>query len=143
MPSSPPEQDGRQVHWSVGPLPQVLGDVALRRIALKNLLSNALKYTRPRAGARIEVSAEETPEELIVHVRDNGVGFPMAYVDTLFGVFQRLHTADQFEGTGIGLATVRRIISRHGGRIWADSQPGEGASFHFTLPQMAPSAPGE
>ena len=132
-----PELEGRRVHWTVAPLPVVQGDPALLRMVLKNLLSNAAKYTRPRAEARIEVSSDEGPDEVAIHVRDNGVGFEMQYVDKLFGVFQRLHTAEQFEGTGIGLAHVRRIVMRHGGRVWAESVLNEGASFHFTLPREA------
>jgi light-regulated signal transduction histidine kinase (bacteriophytochrome) len=133
-----PETEGRQVLWRVSSLPAVEGDPALLRLALKNLLSNSIKYTRPRSEARIELSAEDSPREVVVHVRDNGVGFEMEYVDKLFGVFQRLHTAEQFEGTGIGLANVRRIVSRHGGRVWAEGAVDQGATFHFTLPKASP-----
>jgi light-regulated signal transduction histidine kinase (bacteriophytochrome) len=134
-----PDLEGRQVIWHVSALPVVQGDPALLRLALRNLLSNAVKYTRPRAEAQIEVSARETPDEVSVHVKDNGVGFEMQFVDKLFGVFQRLHTAEQFEGTGIGLANVRRIILRHGGRVWAESVMGEGSTFHFSLPKAGSS----
>ncbi|HVG58268.1 MAG TPA: PAS domain S-box protein [Hyalangium sp.] len=128
------EAEGRQVEWRVGALPEVQADRSLLRLVLKNLLSNALKYTRPRAVALIEIGSREEDEGVHVWVKDNGVGFDMQFVDKLFGVFQRLHTAEQFEGTGIGLANVRRIIARHGGRTWAESRVGEGATFHFTLP---------
>ncbi len=125
---------GRSIAWKVAPLPPVLGDAALLRQVFANLLGNALKYTRPRAEAEIEIgSAGEEDGRLIVFVRDNGVGFDMQHAGKLFGVFQRLHRADEFEGTGIGLATVRRIIERHGGRVWAEAAPGEGATFYFSL----------
>jgi PAS domain S-box-containing protein len=130
------ETEGRTVEWRVGALPEVQADRSLLRLVLKNLLANALKYTRPRAVAVIEIGSREEAEGAHVWVKDNGVGFDMQYVDKLFGVFQRLHTAEQFEGTGIGLANVRRIIARHGGRTWAESQLGEGATFHFTLPAV-------
>jgi PAS domain S-box-containing protein len=137
-----PEAQGRRVVWEVGPLPEVRADPAMLRLVLHNLLSNALKYTRPREEARLWVAARRLPGgEVEVEVADNGVGFEMEYVDKLFGVFQRLHTAEQFEGTGIGLANVRRIISRHGGRTWARGEVGKGAAFGFTLPAAAP-APG-
>jgi PAS domain S-box-containing protein len=131
------ETEGRQLEWRVGTLPRVQADPALLRLVLKNLLSNAVKYTRPREKAVIEVEAAQEDGEAHVWVRDNGVGFDMQYVDKLFGVFQRLHAVDQFEGTGIGLANVRRIISRHGGRTWAEGKLEEGATFHFTLPAQA------
>ncbi len=131
-----PEYEGRNVVWKVGPLPTVQGDASLLRMALKNLLSNALKYSRPQPQAVVDISADERPGEVELRVKDNGVGFDMQYSDKLFGVFQRLHTAEQFEGTGIGLANVRRIVLRHGGRIWAEGRPNEGAIFHFTLPRV-------
>jgi hypothetical protein len=100
-----------------------------------NLLSNAVKYSRPREAARIEIGQMEVQGEVAIFVRDNGVGFDMQYADKLFGVFQRLHPAGDFEGTGVGLATAARIVRKHGGRIWAESEEGKGAAFHFTLGQ--------
>jgi light-regulated signal transduction histidine kinase (bacteriophytochrome) len=131
------ELNGRSVAWKIGRLPAIHADRALLRQVLANLFGNAVKYTRPRAAAEIELGhTNGSPEnEIIFFVRDNGVGFDMQYVDKLFGVFQRLHRSDEFEGTGIGLANVRRIINRHGGRTWAESEPGRGATFYFTLPQ--------
>lgn len=130
-----PEQAGREVRWRVEPLPVVRGDRALLRMVLVNLLANALKFSRPRAPAEIAISSRKDPDEgTVVCVRDNGVGFDMTYVGKLFGVFQRLHRAEEFEGTGIGLATVRRIVARHGGRTWAEGTVGAGAAFHFSLP---------
>jgi PAS domain S-box-containing protein len=129
-----PDAEGRKIEWSVSSLPKVQADQGLLRLVLKNLLSNSLKYTRPKPTALIEVGSHEAPGEVHVWIKDNGVGFDMQHVDKLFGVFQRLHTAEQFEGTGIGLANVRRIVSRHGGRVWAEGRVGEGATFHFTLP---------
>ena len=131
-----PDAAGRRVTWEVRPqpLPHVWADPALLRLALHNLLSNALKYTRPRDEAVITLSAEAQGGEVELRVQDNGVGFDMRHADKLFGVFQRLHGADAFEGTGIGLANVRRIVTRHGGRVWAEAQVGQGATFHLTLP---------
>ena len=121
------------------PLPPVIGDARMLKQVLANLLGNAVKYTRPRDPAQIEMGVAGQEEgRLIFFVRDNGVGFDMNYADKLFGVFQRLHRAEEFDGTGIGLATVRRIISRHGGRTWAESAPDRGATFFFTL-QAAPA----
>ncbi|OGA44447.1 MAG: hypothetical protein A3F74_15640 [Betaproteobacteria bacterium RIFCSPLOWO2_12_FULL_62_58] len=134
---------GRNIGWTIAPLPAVTGDRAMLKQALANLLGNAVKYTRPRDPAQIEMGcAGEEDGRFILFVRDNGVGFDMQYADKLFGVFQRLHRADEFEGTGIGLANVRRIIARHGGRIWAEGKTGEGATFYFTM-KPSPSEQGQ
>ncbi len=125
----------RRVRWTVGTLPVVRGDSTLLRSVLQNLLDNALKYTRTRGEAVIEVGSRPANGEWIVHVRDNGVGFDMRYAGKLFGVFQRLHGEREFEGTGIGLAHAARIVQRHGGRIWCDAAPEQGACFFFTLPR--------
>jgi PAS domain S-box-containing protein len=129
-----PEAKGRAILWRVADLPLVTGDRSMLRIVLVNLISNALKFTRPREQAEIEIGC--TPgrgAETIVFIRDNGVGFDMEYADKLFGVFQRLHRTEEFEGTGIGLANVRRIINRHGGRTWAEGQVDQGATFYFSI----------
>lgn len=126
---------GRTIEWVIGDLPSVRGDYALLRQVWANLLDNAVKYTRTRDVARIEVSASEANGHIIFVVADNGVGFDMQYAGKLFGVFQRLHALEEFEGTGIGLATVHRIITRHGGRVWAEAELSRGARFYFTLPK--------
>ncbi|WAB99853.1 GAF domain-containing protein [Pseudomonas putida] len=130
-----PDYEGREIIWNVAPLPKVIGDPAFINLALHNLIANAIKYTRGREPARIDIGAHLHEEEIEVYIRDNGVGFDMAYANKLFGVFQRLHRMEDFEGTGIGLASVRRIIERHDGRVWAQGQVDQGASFHFTLPR--------
>jgi PAS domain S-box-containing protein len=125
---------GRNIVWRIPPLPVVQADPAMLKQVFANLLGNAVKYTRPRDPAQVELGcAGEEDGRIILFVRDNGVGFDPQYAHKLFGVFQRLHRADEFEGTGIGLANVRRIIARHGGRTWAESKVNEGATFYFTL----------
>ncbi|WP_250522972.1 MULTISPECIES: ATP-binding protein [unclassified Caballeronia] len=128
------EGSGRSIEWVIGDLPRVTGDAAFLQLAVRNLISNAVKYTRTRESAKIEIFATRSGDEYVIGVRDNGVGFDMKYGAKLFGVFQRLHRAEEFEGTGIGLANVRRIIERHDGRTWAEGRLGEGAVFYFSLP---------
>jgi light-regulated signal transduction histidine kinase (bacteriophytochrome) len=137
-----PDTAGRNVEWVIGELPSVTADATFLQLAMRNLVSNAVKYTRTRESAKIEIFADTTATEHIVCVRDNGVGFDMKYVGKLFGVFQRLHRAEEFDGTGIGLANVRRIIERHDGRTWADGSVGGGAAFFFSLPLVFRTEPG-
>jgi light-regulated signal transduction histidine kinase (bacteriophytochrome) len=127
-------ESARAIDIDIGALPAVSCDPTLIRQVWLSLLGNALKYTRPRADARVEVCGEQRDGEVVYAVKDNGVGFDMRDAHKLFGIFQRLHSADQFEGTGVGLAFVQRIVHRHGGRVWAESEPDRGASFFFALP---------
>ncbi|WP_312341474.1 ATP-binding protein [Stutzerimonas nitrititolerans] len=131
-----PDCQHRQIEWRLLPMPIVVADAAFLHMALRNLIGNAVKYTRTRERAIIEIGAEQRSNEVTVYVRDNGVGFDMQYAGKLFGVFQRLHRMEEFEGTGIGLASVRRIIERHDGRVWAEGELGQGATFYFSLPKL-------
>ncbi len=128
-----PEVNGRVVEWRIAELPTAMCDPVLLKQVFQNLLANALKFTRPRERAVIEIGYRQENEQILFIIRDNGVGFSMKYQDKLFGVFQRLHRAEDFEGTGIGLATVKRIVHKHGGRVWANSELDKGATFYFTL----------
>ena len=129
-----PDLEGRQVDLKRGELPHCFGDRALLKQVITNLLSNALKFTRTREVAQIEIGSERQGNELVYFVKDNGAGFDMRFVGKLFGVFQRLHLAEDYEGTGVGLAIVQRVVTRHGGRVWAMGDVDRGASFYFTLP---------
>ena len=129
--------NGSKATIQLGELPRARADRALMRQVWANLVGNALKYSSKREDARVEIGGRQEGGENVYWVRDNGAGFDMRYVDKLFGVFQRLHRADEFDGTGVGLAIVQRVVSRHGGRVWAEGKPGQGACFHFSLPQEA------
>jgi PAS domain S-box-containing protein len=131
-----PQIEGRRIEWKVGPLPEVTGERTMLSLVLQNLLANALKFTRTRDAAEIEIgTAVGGQNETVYYVRDNGVGFDMRHADKLFCLFQRLHPQEQFEGTGVGLANVQRIVQRHGGRVWAEGRVNEGATFYFALPK--------
>ena len=128
------ELKDREIAWKIARLPEVDGDAAMLRQVWLNLIGNAVKYSRPRAKAEIEIGSRPEEKECVFFIRDNGVGFDPQYAGKLFGVFQRLHSSEEFEGTGIGLANVRRIINRHGGRTWAEGRLNGGAAFYFSLP---------
>jgi len=128
---------GIAVETVIHPMPPVTGDPALLRQVLANVIANAFKFTGRRPHPRVEIGAQTEGSEVVFYVKDNGVGFDMRYADKLFGVFQRLHRGDEFEGTGVGLALAQRIIQRHGGRIWAEGKVNEGATFFFTLPTVS------
>jgi light-regulated signal transduction histidine kinase (bacteriophytochrome) len=131
-----PDTHDRKIAWRIGALPVCYGDPSMLRLVFGNLISNAVKFTGPRPNAQIEIgSMNHQPNEVVVFVKDNGVGFDMKYKDKLFGVFQRLHSQEAFEGTGIGLATVERVVHRLGGRVWAESSVDHGATFFVALPK--------
>lgn len=131
------ETGGREIEWRIRPLPDIYGDRSLMRLVFINIIANAIKFTSPRQKAIIEIGTAPAGEnETAVFIKDNGVGFNMKYADKLFGVFQRLHSAGEFEGTGIGLANVQRIIHRHGGRTWAEGVVDGGATFYFSIPEL-------
>ena len=123
------------VEWRIGELAPARADPVMLRLVVQNLLDNAIKFSRGRTPPVIEIGCTTDENETVYYVRDNGTGFDMAYVGKLFGVFQRLHRVEEFEGTGIGLANVKRIIERHGGRVWADGRLDKGATFWFALPK--------
>jgi light-regulated signal transduction histidine kinase (bacteriophytochrome) len=125
--------DGRVIDWQIEELPTVECDPSLMKIAITNLISNAVKFTRPRERATIRIRPVESDGQVGLAVQDNGVGFKMAYAGKLFGMFQRLHRPDEFEGNGAGLAVVERIVHKHGGRVWAEAEPDSGATFYLTL----------
>jgi signal transduction histidine kinase len=132
-----PDAGARAIAWRIGALPDLHADRSMLRLVFVNLLANAVKFTRPRDQAEIEVGAFERERDVVVFVKDNGVGFDMKYLNKLFGVFQRLHRSEDFEGTGIGLATVQRVVHRHGGTVWAEGAVNAGATFFFSVPQTA------
>lgn len=136
-----PECSGRDIHWEIGPLPTLEIDPGLFRLVFTNLFANAVKFTRHRQVATIEVGSFSGDGMCVIFVRDNGAGFDPRHADKLFGVFQRLHRQDEFEGTGIGLATVQRVVQKHGGRVWAESEVDKGACFYLSLPTGSVAAP--
>jgi light-regulated signal transduction histidine kinase (bacteriophytochrome) len=133
-----PDTKGRNIEWNIEKLPEVKADKDILKLVYENLISNALKFTRSKTAAKIKIGSmpdAKNAKTIIIYVKDNGVGFDMQYQDKLFRVFQRLHSQKDYEGTGIGLANVQRIIQRHGGAVWAEGIPNEGAAFYFTLPK--------
>jgi light-regulated signal transduction histidine kinase (bacteriophytochrome) len=134
-----PGTEGRAISWKIADLPSAECDSVLVKQVFQNLIANAIKFTRTRARAVIEINHRQEDGQTVIAIRDNGVGFNMKYTDKLFGVFQRLHRAEDFEGTGIGLATVKRIIHKHGGRVWAEAEQDKGAAFSFTLEAAQPT----
>jgi light-regulated signal transduction histidine kinase (bacteriophytochrome) len=135
---------GRNIDWRISDMPHVHADAAMLKIVYDHLIGNAIKFSAAKDPAVIEIGAgAEESGRVVLYVRDNGVGFDMGYAERLFGLFQRLHRPQDFEGTGTGLASVQRIIARHGGRVWAHAAPEEGATFCFTLPKSAPATPTE
>jgi light-regulated signal transduction histidine kinase (bacteriophytochrome) len=134
------EMEGRKIDWTIESLPEIVADPWMMRQTFAQLVANALKFTRTRDPARISIGARTTGEEIVVRIEDNGVGFDPQYTGRLFGLFQRLHSDPRFEGSGIGLAHVRRMVQRHGGRVWAEARPDAGAIFFVALPR--PITPG-
>ena len=132
------QEVNRKIEFTVKPLKEVQGDLSMMRQVWINLISNALKYSRKQEVSRIEIGCKTEDNHTVYYIQDNGVGFDMKYSDKLFGVFQRLHKVEEFDGTGVGLALVHRIISRHGGKIWAEAQINEGATFFFFIPLQIP-----
>jgi PAS domain S-box-containing protein len=135
-----PDMEGRDVVWDIHPLPEIYGDQSMLKLVWINLIGNALKYTRKQPHAKIEIGCNDDKDDHIFYVKDNGAGFDMMYVHKLFNIFQRLHRAEEFEGTGVGLANVRRIVQRHGGRTWAEGNVNGGATFYFSLPKAKKGA---
>jgi light-regulated signal transduction histidine kinase (bacteriophytochrome) len=126
----------RSINLQINSLPPGKGDMALIKQVLGHIFSNAVKFTRAREDTRMEAGGYEEGNEIVYYIKDNGIGFDMKYSDRLFNVFQRLHSENEYEGTGVGLALVQRIIHRHGGRVWAEGEVNEGACFYFTLPKL-------
>ncbi|MDA8249461.1 MAG: ATP-binding protein, partial [Rhodospirillales bacterium] len=136
------DDGAHRVIWRVADLPPTRADPIMLRLVVQNLLDNAIKFSSAREPAEIEVACTANETEYVYSVRDNGAGFDMAYVGKLFGVFQRLHRVEEFAGTGIGLANVKRIVERHGGRVWAEGRVGKGATFFFSLPRTGTAQDG-